>query len=147
MKFSTDILISEPVQYLVDGREWKPWKRFHWIEKIVRRWWQRLSRECVRTRPCYRTVSIEHDRLVGLCREAIQQFRRIDDIPRHVVMGPKQYGMAMEDVLASPISVGVRIPLDIRGFSTIMGMTIHIVPWFDGILLLPDLQAKESAHG
>ena len=147
MRFSTDILVSEPVQYLADGREWKPWKRFHWIEKIVQRWWHRLSRGCVRTRPCYRTVSIGHDRLIQLCREASRSFGRIENTPRHVVMGPKQFGMALDDLNGSPFSMGCQIPIHDHNIMMIMGMTIHVIPWFDGILFLPDLQAKEPARG
>jgi len=57
---------------------------------------------------------------------------------KHVVVGPAQMAMVREAacVCSFPMSVDyVRY-----GVCQVYGLTVHLIPWFDGCLLLPDLE-------
>lgn len=147
MRYSTEVLICDSQVVSSDGRQWTPWKRWTWLEKIARKCWLMFSEKGKCRVPGYKRVVVEHDKILELCREAMNKFRRLQDIPRHIVMGPRQFGDAMLEFDGKMISFGVDWTLrDIREIK-VLGMTVHVVPWFDGILLLPDLDPKEPYHG
>lgn len=133
--------VSRPVE---SGCEWKPWKRFRWLEPLFKMLWSWLSQPYMEEAFSYKTVVIEHDTIRGLIAESQQNLYRITgrDNCRHVIVGPKQFYGVMDELCTSVASIGMNMEIGRNRIVTIYGLTVHCIPWFDGVLLLPDLKEQ-----
>lgn len=89
-------------------------------------------------------VTIDHHKIVDLIRFAKGGIDRSlwGGMIRHVVVGPRQLKdvhREIDDV--APFSLGINVPMSNGREMRILGLTVHMIPWFDGILLLPDLDS------
>ena len=57
---------------------------------------------------------------------------------RHVILGPDQLGLVLDDATYGSVPLTMSITKDRE--ARLFGLAVHLVPWFDGCLLLPDLE-------
>jgi len=120
---------------------WRPWKRMLWLERIVRRITAPLFSKCIpEVIYGYETRDLKNESIVRLVREAYLQMR-YKERPKYVVVGPRQMAEVMFDFdkfSVPPFSATLRpsiLP------ETLYGLKLVYLPWYDGILLLPDLES------
>jgi len=56
---------------------------------------------------------------------------------RHILMGPDNFMEFREALIVQHVAVD--FSYDVDGIRTYVGLTVHIIPWMTGILLVPDL--------
>ena len=148
-RYHTTILRSvTPIRIPRQAWEWKSWTRFRWLERFVKRWVLKLFSQSVDLIPQYETVTIDCDSLRELVYQAMNSQRRMaervwDGEIKHIVIGQKQAESIANDLQG--VSRFLDIPLQLemhRGTWShrYMGLTVHVVPWYDGILFLPDMK-------
>jgi hypothetical protein len=122
---------------------WRDWKRFKWLEKRFKRWWYRLSDVYVIKKPMFQTVEIDSTRILELVLKSKLNIKNlIGRDCRHVIIGPKQLHEIEREIDINPLSFGIREKVQYRGKIELIGLTVHCIPWFDGVLLLPELEEK-----
>jgi len=129
-------------------RPWRPWRSFKWLEKLALRLFVYFSDDDHDTFIHHKVVTVSEDKVTDAIVKALHEFHRVGSKEiRHVIMGPEQaFEAKQEAFVANPWSF--YLPIEIRDGEgcTIKGLEIHVVPWFDGILLLPswdDLQSRQ----
>lgn len=129
-----------------DGRHWIKWDLLQWLEPYVKSWWEWLGEPRHNPdRDGIGMVTINHHKIVDLIRSATAGIDRSlwDGTIRHVVVGPIQLESVYREMAdTAPFSMGINVPMHNNREMRIIVLTIHMIPWFDGILLLPDLDSK-----
>lgn len=125
------------------------WPRWQWMERLLRYCWFRLAAPFFSERTHYHTVNIDGESWCDLIAESQQRLRMIagSEKCRHVIVGPKQFSQ-LSGELYNRFSFPVNMTLQERtgGEMKVFGLTIHCIPWFDGMLLLPDLNEIRSPN-
>jgi len=89
------------------------------------------------------TVDVDAEDLLQKIRMDVHDIDHIwHDRARHVIVGWDHYHdlLRLEDRRAGFISgISARARLSMGHDIRVFGMQIHLVPWFDGILVMPDV--------
>lgn len=133
----------EPVREFIPveaGRRFRPWRHFRWLGRLVERLWDRLSEVYIGIEPRTRMQRTSSRSILdAIWREdhnAELIWRRRC---RHVVMGHRQFMnlhcelSELEAIKPMDATIPVRF-----GPLREVPLAIHLCPWFDGILVLPD---------
>jgi len=134
--------ILNPVPIAVDSREFKPPRYF----RSLSRWlWNKLSSPVTTT--VAKRVTLQEENILDLIRKDHRNLEGIwrNEI-RHVIVGPEQlFAIEDESWIKSSINFHpLNLELANNGQRKVFGLHIHVVPWFDGILLLPDLPGMKE---
>lgn len=97
---------------LQDGFDFRPWKRFHWLERLAKRLWLRLAQERSGFSETYKTFEVSEDRIEKLIlrsQDNIEMIWRRE--AKHVVMGFVQFDALRDHLYHSGLSFGMDVRL------------------------------------
>ncbi len=121
------------------GDEFRPWKRFRWLETLAKRLWCRLSQPHIVTETRYRRHVLTNDRIIELLyagKYDIEEIfhRRL----KHLVIGWGQFDDLRAVEVGMACNLSIELPIYDGSKKRVLGLDVHVVSWFDGILMLPD---------
>lgn len=112
-----------------------------WLERWREWLWCRWSDEFVRWEEYIEEAEINEAHVLDAIRASGHDIEAIwNGQLKHVVLGPAQLNMALNEVECC--SLPLKLALGRNEVRKLCGLTVHLIPWFDGCLLLPEL--KES---
>lgn len=141
-KYTITVFDRTEVSHRSDAYQFRPWRRFRWLERRVQKLWLALAESFFDRRVEYTSRTIHRDSILDLLnsqRCSIHEAwnRRC----RHLVVGPEHLRDLMDDPKYTQPPYIVSIPLDGTNLTreySILGLTVHVIPWCTEPLLLPD---------
>ncbi len=127
--------------YLVhEGWEFRPWKKLKWLESKVSRLWIKLASPVMVPHRSFMEIDISAESLTELILKHSEHLRHERDlIAKHVVIGRKQAFELDHEVHGRALSFHHEMDVvSPGGVRKVHGVDVHVVPWFDGVLLLPE---------
>ncbi len=128
----------------MSGRTYQEMRQTWWNRPFawLRSWlWHRWSQEQFVTKTDYVPHRVSYDHICALLIKEKTTLRYLlGQKCKHIIIGPKQAYQLADDFLGLATSFSMPVTLLIDGETKIFDMTVHIIPWFDGVLLLPDLK-------
>jgi hypothetical protein len=125
-------------------------RRPKWLDKALQWVWGKLSKPAAVGSTTFKTIAVEHERIIDAI---VAQRRNIDMIyhqkARCVIMGSNQFYEAVSEAeKRSAFMHSFNVPIQLGGIDgiKIVGLDVHVVPWFDGILVLPADIGKVSTQ-
>lgn len=123
------------------GNDWVPWKKWRWLERHAKRLWERWSTPHMQS---VQTVGFGEREFESI-REAIGQQRgAIERIwngeVRHIVLGYDWFRRLVIEATEAWGLCGFHLDMDLANGRErrVYGLQIHLIPWFEGMLILPD---------
>jgi hypothetical protein len=135
VKFETEVLIRE-TEWIIRDDAYVFVGRGGYLDRL-RRWlflrWSKPYQEMV---TASKVVRINDDSFRKIVCDAINKMRMYPKDVERIIVGPAQIGYALEELHHS-----FCFTCDVRWndlhISQIFGIQVQVVPWFDGVLLLP----------
>lgn len=133
--------------------DWYPsyrWRRWRYVSCVLRLmarivlWlWEAVSAEEYKPmRVCVDCDKVQD--LIVRCQHSMNLIWQQE--AKHVVVGPRQMNAIECECPRGPYNVPIDVRLQRGGLTKIFGLTIHVLPWFDDIVVLPDLVTKVVPH-
>jgi hypothetical protein len=120
------------------GYTFRPWKRLRFLEPLARWIWCRFGENHYEHVEGFRKITIDSDSIRELICESKHNLNLIaEDNCRHVIVGPEQF-FELRDEFCK-LSFDYKMPLVVNREITVYGLKVHVIPWFEGVLLLPEL--------
>ena len=127
-------------------------KRHHWLQKICFRILGKLG--CYWIEPMTKTnyIDIESDDIFDLILQArTTHMRLLRDEIRYAIIGTHEFDKLVCEFY---VKIPYHIPrytddtnYHVREISSFLNMQVIIVPWFHGVLLLPEITEKGIRYG
>ena len=136
MNWATDIVVSERKRvpkedaFVFCGRGGM-------LDRLRRWLWKRWSKQAIEEVVSYKHVRVNDDSFRKLICDAMNKGHMYPKDIERIIVGPEQIGYAVEEMHQAfefLCDVSVASPLE---RIHIYGIRIQMVPWFDGVLLLP----------
>lgn len=117
-------------------------RKWYWFKvSLIYRWCEPHEETITRVEP----VRVSVDNIVEMItRQHDALHRIINKGCRHVIVGPRQMFELQRDCTVGcvgPMNFGVPLRIGVDGKIEVLGMQVHLIPWFDGVLLLPELKS------
>lgn len=139
--------MRRPVSRMVeDGLVYAP-HRWKWLDRIRRWLYSRLTK--VSYREEYQLVSIDEDKIGRIISESQSNFRRFWDAKGGIVyLGPREFFRLHEDQERTwmPLTMGTNMRAGFGGETRFLGITVKMLPWMEGILMVPNEQKGDPLH-
>lgn len=133
--------LASDVAFVKDGYDYKPSRFF---PKTVERLWHRYAKERQKKQVSIRRYEIDTRNVIDAIMKSKYSVEEITGRRlTHVVCGP-EIGLGIRYELAEmdAVSYGIRFQVSDGNSVRVLGMTVHVIPWFDGLVLLPELETK-----
>jgi hypothetical protein len=116
-------------------------KRSRWrLVTAIRQWlFNKIAEPSVYKR--WHTVSINTDDIIEMIRHAAISMRQIASSKGgKVYMGPEQFYRAANQATKNcgVLGFSFRSPMGIDGNTQILGFDVKVIPWMDGVLVVPN---------
>jgi len=120
---------------------WMDLLRWLWAMSL-RCLWRALSVEHYPVEEFYRRATISHDSVREVLLQSQQNIELIySGEAKHAVLGPENFAHLKDEPLrAGPHSFNTSIFLAKGCERQVCGLSVHVILWFSGIFLLPDLE-------
>lgn len=136
MQFETDVVVSD-LRRIPSADAYEFRGRGGWLDRIRRWLWMRWAAPSGKIEYAYKRVHLSDEQFRSLIASAINKLGyRFRDIDR-IIVGPSQLGYAVEEFHAAFSFVMPTADGDGHGQLHIYNIPIQMVPWFDGVLVVP----------
>jgi len=125
---------------LFDTFKFRADKKHHWLQKACLNILQRLGCNASLTEVNIERLNVQPKSLIeGLMRQHAQHLQFCRWQPERVCMGPKEFHDLTGEVFNSNHTMTMRVPVELHenGNPKVLGMRITIIPWMEGILVVP----------
>jgi len=130
--FETHILIGKPFS-VSRGCDFK--SRGGWFDRVRKFFWHKWSQPHFDECTTYERIAIEHESIIPLITSALNALKKVPCDIECVLVGPKQCNIIYKD--SSSFEFNSQIHFDNFGHHRVANVKIRVIPWFDGILVLP----------
>lgn len=141
-KYTAAVFVRTEVSRRSDAYQFRPWRRFRWLERRVQKVWLALAESFPQTKVLHTKRTIHHDSILDLLNSQRRSiYEAWDRRCRHLVVGPDHLRDLKDDPKCTQPPYVMSIPLGGTSLAreySILGITVHIVPWCNEPILLPD---------
>ena len=134
-------LFRSPSDFSLSQSRWKLVQRFKvWLFHLVWHWCMPMERVPTDT---VTRVEVNHDKLLDMLKEQqIELCHLLDKRCDAIVLGQKQFYELTKEVMEQDFQFRTTIPYAHGQSLMVLGMDVIVVPWIDGLFLLPARDQK-----
>ncbi len=124
---------------------WYGWER-NWIQRFCFWYLKRIGafyNEPMEKEVVYKTFQVDTGKFAD---RVINQMHVLDEYwrmkPKHLLIGVEDYSEIMKQSVDQPFNFNIEYCIGSR--KSLFGLTVHVIPWMKGILVMPNEQFLEE---